>query len=207
MTRQERADIVLRELKKLYPNPKIALNYSNVIELLVATILSAQSTDKKINEITAKLFKKYPNLEAYLNADLEEFQEDIRQSGFFRNKAKNILNSMRMIKDDYGGKVPDTMEELLKLSGVARKTANVILGVGYNKPAGIVVDTHVIRLANKFGLTKEKNPVKIEQDLMRLYPQEEWRDFSLALVLYGREHSTARQKDSDEDPISQALVA
>lgn len=200
-----RAKVVIQQLELIYPNPKIALNYSNNFELLVAVMLSAQCTDKKVNEVTSQLFLKYPNLDSYVNADQAEFEQDIRQTGFYRMKAKNVLGTARKIQTDFGGKVPDTMDQLLTLPGVARKTANVVLGVAFGKNEGVTVDTHVTRLANKFGLTENKDPIKIERDLMQIIPRDKWRDFSLALVLYGREYSTARQKNDWDDPISVAL--
>lgn len=207
LTLQQKADIVQETLCKLYPDPKIALNFSNNLELLIAVILSAQCTDKKVNEVTAKLFKKYPTLEDYAKADFDEFSQDIRSTGFYKNKAKNVLGTVAKIKSEFGGKVPNTMEKLLTLPGVARKTANVIMAEAFGKNEGVIVDTHVTRLANKYGLTTQKDPVKIEQDLMKLIPQPDWRRFSLGLVLYGREYSPAHKVTSTEDPISQALLA
>lgn len=203
--RKQKALIILKELDKLYPDPKIELNYSNPLELLVAVILSAQCTDKKVNEVTAKLFKKYPDLDAYVNANVEEFEEMVHQTGFYKAKTKNILNTAKIIKEKFNGKVPNSMQELLTLSGVARKSANVMLSVAFNKPEGIVVDTHIRRLSNKFGLSDESDPVKIEKDLMDVIPQSKWKDFSFTFVLYGRYISTARKVKDMTDPISIAI--
>ena len=164
--RKKRAAKIVAVLKKLFPKAKIFLNYSNNWELLVAVVLSAQCTDKKVNEVTAKLFKKYKTPNDYVKADPKEFEKDIRPTGFFRNKAKNILGAAKMIKEKFGGKIPRIMAEILKIPGVARKTANVVLGNAYGIVEGIAVDTHVRRLSIKLGLTGETAPHKIEQDLM-----------------------------------------
>jgi endonuclease III len=202
-----KVDIIRATLKRLSPTVTIALNYSNPLELLFSVMLAAQCTDKKVNEVTEKLFKKYPTLDSYVNADQTEFEQDIRSTGFYRAKAKNVLTTAKLIKADFGGQVPQTMAELITLPGVARKTANVVLSEAFGKHEGIAVDTHVTRLANKFGLTTNQDPVKIEQDLMKIVPQDEWRWFSLSLVQYGRDYSPAHKKNSIEDPISQALQA
>lgn len=196
---------MILELKKLFPVAKTALNYSIPWELLVAVILSAQFPDKRVNIVTEKLFKKYKTLDDYVNADWKEFDTDLKSVLFHGNKAKNILASAKIIKEKFGGKIPDTMEELVTLPGVARKTANVILGVIYNKNVGVVVDTHVRRLCNLHGLTDKEDPVKIEKDLMEVIPQKEWRDFSLRLILYGREYCTARPHDHANCPFSKIL--
>lgn len=203
---QQRADVVRHYLKKENPDPKIELNWGNPLELLVAVILSAQCTDKRVNLVTEKLFKKYTTLDDYADANFEEFGQDIRSTGFYNNKAKNIIGAAQKIRSDYGGNVPDTMKELLTLPGVARKTANVVLWSAFGKKDGIAVDTHVKRLANKFKLTKESNPDKIEKDLMKLIPREEWGSFNLAFVLYGRYISTAKKKNDWDDPISKELL-
>ena len=161
---------ILRILKKLYPNPACALHYTKPWELLIAVILSAQCTDKKVNEVTEKLFKKYKTLDDYVKADRKEFEKDVRSTGFYRNKAKNILAAAKIIKEKFGGKIPRTMEEILTLPGVARKTATVVLGNAYGVVEGIAVDTHVWRLSRKFDLTDYDDPVKIERDLMKLLP-------------------------------------
>ena len=177
---------VIRLLKKEYPGEGSALNFSNNLELLVAVILSAQSTDKQINKITVDLFRKYRTVADYARADREEFEEDIRSSGFFRNKAKNIIGAARMIVDEFKGEIPRTMEELLLLPGVARKTANIVLYIGFGITSGIAVDTHVKRLSRKLGLTAEINPVKIERDLMDLLPREYWGPVNYLLISHGR---------------------
>lgn len=201
--RRKRAALINKELEKLFPEAKIALSYKNSLELLVAVILSAQATDKKINEVTEKLFKKYKTIDDYVNANPKEFENDIRQSGFYRNKTKNILGAAKMIKEKYNGKVPDTMEEILKLPGVGRKTANVVLSNAYGTVEGIAVDTHVGRLAQKLDLTDHKDPVKIEEDLMEIMPKREWEDFNRRIILYGRQICPRRQhKDCSEHPLT-----
>ena len=205
MTREERAKIVLRELKKLFPHVRCFLNHSSPWELLVGVILSAQCTDKKVNEVTEKLFKKYPTLEDYLNADPREFEKDIFQTGFYRAKTKSILATAKLVKENFGGEVPRTMHKILTLRGVARKTANVVLGNAYNVVEGIAVDTHVMRLSRKFGLSNGNNPVKIEKDLMAIIPQEEWLDFTHRLIEYGRAYCPAKAHDHENEPIVKAL--
>jgi len=200
--RRKRAREILRILKKLFPKTKVALeNWKNPWELLVATILSAQSTDKKVNEITAKLFKKYKTLDHYVNASQKEFEKDVAQIGLYRNKTKNILAAAKMIKQDFGGKVPKTIEEMVKLPGVGRKTANIVLHSAYNIVEGIAVDTHVLRLSRRLGLTKHKDPVKIERDLMELLPKKEWAEFNYRLVDYGRAYCTAKPHAHDKCPL------
>ncbi|GBD34363.1 Endonuclease III [bacterium HR35] len=199
-------EIINKELKRLFPQAKIALNFSNPWELLVAVILSAQTTDKKVNEITEKLFKKYKTLEDYAKANLKEFQEDIRGVNYYKNKAKFILENAKIIKEKFNGQVPKTMEELLQLKGVARKTANIVLSVAYNIYEGIAVDTHVKRLSKLLGLTKETKPEKIEKDLMAIIPKgPEWRDFPLRLIQYGREYCPARKHNHNNCPLNLAL--
>ncbi|MDP2664695.1 MAG: endonuclease III [bacterium] len=200
--RKKRAAKIVQKLKKLFPKAKIVLQYSNNWELLVAVILSAQCTDKKVNEVTVKLFKKYRTLNDYLDAKQEEFEQDIRQCGFYHNKAKNILAAGKVIKEKYGGKVPKTMEEIDALPGVARKTANVVLGNAYGVVEGIAVDTHVMRLSQKLGLTDSNNPVKIEQDLMKLLPKKEWFDFTYRLIDYGRGVCTARKHKCEDHELT-----
>jgi endonuclease-3 len=199
--RQRRARDINRRLKRLLPKAKIALRYGNNWELLVAVILSAQCTDKKVNEVTEKLFKKYRTLDAYVHADRRVFEQDIRQTGFFRNKAKNVLGAAKIVKEKFGGKIPRTMEELLTLPGVARKTANVVLGNAYGVVEGIAVDTHVRRLTRRWGLTKHEDPVKIERDLMELLPKKEWFDFTYRVIDYGRNYCPARPHDHAKCPI------
>jgi endonuclease-3 len=195
-----------KELKRIYPKAKIALNFSNPWELLVAVILSAQTTDKKVNEITEKLFKKYKTIDDYAKANLKEFENDIKGVNYYKNKAKFILENAKIIKERFEGKVPRTMEELLQLKGVARKTANIVLSVAYNVYEGIAVDTHVKRLTRLLGLTKETKPEKIEKDLMAIIPKgPEWRDFPLRLIQYGREYCPARKHDHKNCPLTKIL--
>jgi len=199
-------EIVNKELKKLYPEAKIALNFNNPWELLVAVILSAQTTDKKVNEVTENLFKKYKTLDDYLKADFNEFSQDIKSINYYKNKAKFILENAKIIKEKFGGEVPKTMEELLTLKGVARKTANIVLSVGYNIFEGIAVDTHVKRLSKLLGLTKETKPEKIEKELMEIIPKgPEWRDFPLRLIKYGREYCPAKKHNHKHCPLHIAL--
>lgn len=182
----------MRELKKLFPRARISLKYSNNWELLVAVILSAQCTDKKVNEVTARLFKKYKTLDDYVRADPKDFEQDIRPTGFYRNKARNILASAKMVREKYGGGIPKTMEAMLALPGVARKTANVVLGNAYGIVEGVAVDTHVRRLSRLLGLTMQDDPDKIEQDLMAILPKKEWFDFTCLMIEYGRKYCPAR---------------
>jgi len=201
--RKKRVVKIVQELKKLFPKVEMTLNYSNNWELLVAVILSAQCTDKKVNEVTEKLFKKYKKLDDYTHANLGEFERDIHSTGFYRNKAKNILATAKIIKEKYEGKVPKTMEEMLELPGVARKTANVVLGNAYGVIEGIAVDTHVKRLTRLLGLTDETNPNKIEQDLMQILPKKEWCQFTHRMIHYGREYCPASPKhDHKNCPLS-----
>jgi endonuclease-3 len=181
-----KAQKVLRLLKKHYPKAKIILNYHNPWELLVATILSAQCTDKKVNQVTEKLFKKYKTIKDYAVADPQEFEQDIRQTGFYRAKTRYIIESAKIILKKYGGQVPQTMKELIGLPGVARKTANIVLGNAFGIVEGIAVDTHVKRLSQRLEWTKNKDPAKIEQDLMRLFPKKEWFRLTYLLIEHGR---------------------
>ncbi len=199
---KKRATQISRTLKKLFPDAAIALRHKNPWELLVAVILSAQCTDKKVNEVTQTLFKKYKTLTDYVHADPKEFAQDIRQTGFFNAKTKNILATAHMVKERFGGKVPKTMDELLTLRGVARKTANVVLANAYGVIDGIAVDTHVIRFSNKFGLTKHRDPKKIEQDLMKLFPRKEWNTITYGFIEYGRHICPARRHDCTNHPLT-----
>jgi endonuclease-3 len=199
--RKERIQKLNKALAKLFPNAAIELNYKTPWELLVAVQLSAQSTDKQVNKITEKLFKKYRKLEDYIKADPREFQQDIFASGFYRNKAKNILASAKMIKKEFGGKVPKTIEEMLRLPGVARKTATVVLKEAHGVIAGVTVDTHVIRFVQRYDLSDYKDPVRIERDLMQLLPQEEWPHFTHRVIHYGRYLAPARKYDTSKDPL------
>jgi len=184
---------IIRVLKQEYPGAKIALDYSNPQELLVATILSAQCTDERVNQVTKTLFKKYRRAEDYATVDLAELEEDIRSTGFYRNKAKHIKDSCKMIVEKFNSRVPDNMEDLITLPGVARKTANIVLSNAYGVAVGIAVDTHVRRLSQRLGLAENDDPDKIERDLMRIVPKEEWFSFSYLLIDHGRKICTARK--------------
>ena len=190
-----------RALKKLFPKAEIELNFKNPLELLVAVQLSAQCTDRTVNRITEKLFKKYRTLEDYVKADPREFEQDIRSCGYYRSKSKNILGMATMLEKEFGGKVPRTMEEMLRLPGVARKTANVVLAEAHGVVAGITVDTHVIRFVRRFDLSDYKDPKKIELDLMLLLPKKEWPVFSHRVIHYGRYLAPARTYDTTNDPL------
>ena len=191
MRKKDRAECAVRILKELYPEVRCTLDYENPLHLLIATQLAAQCTDARVNIVTKELFKKYPDAEAFANADYDELCGYIRATGFFRNKAKNIISCCSKLVDDFGGEVPGTMEELLTLAGTGRKTANLILGDVFGKPA-VVVDTHCMRLSGRIGLTSNTTPEKIEQDLKKLIPPEEQLDFCHRLVAHGRAVCTAR---------------
>jgi endonuclease III len=200
--RKKRLIEMSHALDILFPNPQTELNYSNDWEFLVAVILSAQCTDKRVNEVTKSLFKKYPTHPSYIKASQTEFENDIKSCGFFRNKAKNILGSARMIKEDFEGKIPQTMEEIMLLPGVARKTANVVLSNLYGVQEGIAVDTHVRRFAIRFDLSDYKDPVRIEKDLMNVAPRSIWAKLNHQFVLYGREICPARKHECAEHPLT-----
>lgn len=193
---------ILSLLAKMYGDPKTALDFKTPYELLVATILSAQCTDKRVNLVTKDLFKKYRKVEDYAKADLKEFEQDIRSTGFYRNKAKNIISGAKMIVEKFGSKVPDTMEELITLPGVARKTANIVLTEAYGKVEGIAVDTHVLRLSLRLGLTENIKPEKVEADLMKAYPREYWGKISNLLITHGRNVCFARSPNCKECVLS-----
>jgi endonuclease-3 len=184
---------IIAELWRLYPDAKCSLNFSNPLELLVATQLSAQCTDERVNFVTRDLFQKYRSAEDYVTVSQEELEQDIRSTGFYRNKAKNIRATCQLLITNYDGAVPTTMVELLKLPGVARKTANVVLGNAFGIIEGFVVDTHIGRLARRFGWTKHEDPVKVEQDLMRLIPRQDWLDLSHLMIFHGRAICQARK--------------
>jgi endonuclease-3 len=190
-----RLEKILAALKQTYPDAHCELNFSNPLELLVATILSAQCNDKQVNIVTASLFQKYRTAADYAKADPAAFEQEIRRIGLYRNKARNIQACCRKLVELHGGKVPATMEELTNLNGVGRKTANVVLGNAFNANSGIVVDTHVARLSVRLGLTAEKTPEKIERVLMKLLPQTEWTIFSHLLIWHGRRRCFARSPD------------
>jgi endonuclease-3 len=184
---------VVRGLHALYPDADCELRYENPLQLLVATILAAQSTDVRVNQVTETLFVKYPTAADFAAADPAVFEQDIRSTGFYRNKTRMVLGTARRLVEDYGGEVPDTMEDLVTLPGVARKTANVVLGTAFGKPIGVVVDTHVRRLSYRLGLSSQKDPEKIEKDLMDVLPQDEWIFAAHALILHGRRVCKARK--------------
>ncbi|MCD4766160.1 MAG: endonuclease III [Methanosarcinales archaeon] len=188
---------MIRLLKDEYPISRTALRYETPHQMLVATILSAQCTDVRVNMVTEELFRKYKGINEFAEADLQELEQDIRSTGFYRQKAKNIKNSSIAILENFSGNVPDTMEELITLPGVGRKTANVVLSSAYNITEGIAVDTHVKRLSFRLGLTRYTDPAKIEQDLMKLAPKEEWSDLSYRLILHGRAVCSARKPEHD----------
>ncbi|MEK7616803.1 MAG: endonuclease III [Patescibacteria group bacterium] len=192
MTREKKVKEIIRRLYKVYPQPKIALRFQNPYQLLIATILSAQATDVSVNLATPGLFTKYPKPEDLAKAEVSTIDQLIKNINFHQNKAKMIKSATQMLVDKFQSKVPDNMQDLDSLPGVARKTANVILGSAFGKAEGIVVDTHVIRLTNKLGLTESKDPVKIEKDLMEIVPKKYWIDFPLLLILHGRHFCTAR---------------
>lgn len=201
-SREDSVKEVIRILKDRYPRSRTALHYKNPLQILIATILSAQSTDKKVNEITPALFEKYPTAEKLAGAPRDKIEEIIRPTGFFRNKAKSIQGAARKIKNDFGGDVPATMEALLTLPGVARKTANIVLSSAFHKAGGIAVDTHVKRLSQRLGFSKENNPDKIEQDLMQIVPEEEWLHFNYMLVNFGRDICQAKKPRCGECPLA-----
>lgn len=183
---------IIRLLKKAYPDAHCALNHSSPLELLIATILSAQCTDERVNLVTADLFRKYRRCEDYFKVSATELERDIHSTGFFRNKAKSIQGACRLINEQYQGRVPNTLEDLLTLPGVARKTANVVLGNAYGIASGVVVDTHVSRLSQRLGLTENTQPEKIERDLIELVPKKDWIEFSHLLISHGRQVCKAR---------------
>jgi endonuclease-3 len=206
-TDPKRINAILRRLAQAYPDAQCALRHANAFQLLVATILSAQCTDERVNKVTPELFRKYPTPRDFTALRPEVLESEIRSTGFFRNKTKSIQGAARKIVSDFGGKVPQTMEELLTLPGVARKTANVVLGTAYGKAAGIVVDTHVQRIARRLDLTREENPEKIERDLMRLIPPDRWISFAHEMIFHGRRCCTARKPNCPACPIEDLCYA
>ena len=197
LTEKQRALEILSRIQHLYPDATCSLDYATPVQLLVATILSAQCTDERVNKVTPGLFGKFPDAESLANADLTELEELVRSTGFYRNKAKNIQGACRMIVQDFNSVVPNKMEDLLKLPGVARKTANVVLAHAYGINAGVTVDTHVKRLSQRLGLTKNTEPVGIEKDLMKLLPQPDWENWSIRLIYHGRAVCKARSPSCD----------
>lgn len=189
---------VIALLRKNFPDPKIELTFKNPLELLVATVLSAQCTDERVNFVTKGLFAKYRTARDYANANVSEFEQEIRSTGFFRAKARNIINCCKGIVEKHAGIVPDRMEDLIVLPGIGRKTANVILGQAFRVPSGIVVDTHVRRVSGRLALTKRSDPDKIERDLLKLVPQKDWIDFGTMMVLHGRYVCQARKPKCPE---------
>lgn len=188
----EKVREIIEILEKKYPNAKTALKYSNPLQLLVATILSAQCTDERVNKVTTELFRKYKTAKDYANVNIKTFENEIKSTGFYHNKARNIINTAKLLVEKYNGKVPKKMDELLKLPGVSRKTANVVLSSAYGIVEGIVVDTHVHRVSQRLGLTENKDPFKIETDLMKIVPKEKWHIFPFLLINYGREICKAK---------------
>ena len=204
---EERAPQIIRILSETYPDAKVALNFSSPLEILVATILSAQCTDEKVNEVTETLFQKYRTAEDYLKVPEDELKADIKPTGFFNQKAASIREACRRIVDVYGGQVPDTMEDLITLRGVARKTANIVLGNAFGKVEGVAVDTHVKRLANRLGFSQESDPDKIERDLMQRIPRDRWFDFTYVLIDHGRAVCVARKPKCEVCPVNHLCPA
>jgi endonuclease-3 len=192
-TDPKRVSAILQKLDEAYPNAVCELNHENAFQLLIATILSAQCTDVRVNLVTATLFKKYPTPEAFARANPSELEQDIRPTGFFRNKTKSLIGAGKAILERFGGSVPRTMDEMLTIPGAARKTSNVVLGTAYGIASGVVVDTHVQRLSNRLDLTRNEDPKKIEQDLIKILPQERWISFSHQLIWHGRRVCHARR--------------
>ncbi len=201
MTQRQRAAKILSILGKTYPRAKIALEFRSPLEILVATILSAQCTDKRVNIVTNSLFKKYKTIRDYAGADLKTFESEIRSTGFYKAKAKNIINAAKKIIEDFKGEVPATMEHLITLPGVARKTANIVLYSGFGKIEGIAVDTHVRRLSQRLGFSKTDDPVKIEKDLMVLFERKDWGRISFLLIDHGRAICIARKPKCPQCPL------
>lgn len=201
--KKQRAIAILEQLEVLYPDATCSLDYESIVQLLVATILSAQCTDERVNKVTPALFARFPDAPALAGADREELESLVRSTGFYRNKAKNIQGACHKIVTEFDGEVPQTMEQLLTLPGVARKTANVVLAHGYGILEGVTVDTHVKRISNRLGLTKNDNPVKIERDLMKLIPQPEWENYSIRIIFHGRAICKARKPNCPDCQLSE----
>ncbi len=192
-SKKQRALEVLVRLNRLYPDATCSLNYSTPVQLLIATILSAQCTDERVNKVTPALFARFPDAKSMAEADIAQIEDLVRTTGFFRNKAKNIQGACRMIVNDFNSQVPQRMDDLLKLPGVARKTANVVLAHAFGINAGVTVDTHVSRLSHRLGFTKHEDPIRIERDLMKLLPQHDWENWSIRLIYHGRAVCKARK--------------
>jgi endonuclease-3 len=205
--RKVRLQRIFNELDKLFPRATCALHHRNAWELLVATILSAQCTDERVNKVTPDLFRKYPTVEDFAHASQDELANDIRSTGFFNNKARSLIGAARKIQTEYKGQVPRTMEELLSVPGAARKTANVVLGTAFGIPSGVVVDTHVQRITARLDLTKNTDPVKIEQDLMKIIPQDRWILFSHQVIHFGRQICIARKPRCASCPLDPLCYA
>jgi endonuclease III len=199
--RKERVARILAHLDEMFPNVTCALHHRNPWQLLVATILSAQCTDERVNKVTPGLFKKYPTTEDFAAVSQEELAQDIRSTGFFNNKAKSVRGAAQKLLADHNGRVPKTMDELLKVPGVARKTANVVLGTAYGIATGIVVDTHVTRLSTRLDLSRQTDPVKIEKDLVKIIPEDRWIQFSHQIIHHGRRLCNARKPNCAECPM------
>jgi endonuclease-3 len=197
-TDPKRVAAILAKLDEAYPDATCELKHANVFQLLISTILSAQCTDVRVNQVTDTLYKKYSGPEAFAHADLSELEQEIRPTGFFRNKTKSVMGASKAILEKFGGQVPKTMEEMLTLPGVARKTANVVLGTGYGIASGVVVDTHVQRLSNRLDLSRNEDPKKIEQDLMQIIPKNKWINFSHQIIWHGRRVCAARKPKCSE---------
>ncbi len=197
-TAPERVAQIMRDLDRLYPNVRCALGHTNAWQLLVATILSAQCTDQRVNQVTPQLFGKYPTVYAFARLEPEDLESDIHSTGFFRNKARSIVGAARKVVSEFAGRVPDTMEQILTLPGVARKTANVVLGTAFGKATGVVVDTHVHRIARRLDLTQQNSPEKIEQDLMKIIPKQKWIEFGHQIIWHGRKLCMARRPNCAE---------
>lgn len=205
--RQARLEEILRLLDQMYPNVTCALHHTTPFELLVATILSAQCTDERVNMVTPALFAKYPTMEDFAAANVTEMGKDVYSTGFYNNKAKNIIGAAQRILNVYGGEIPRNIDDLLTVPGAARKTANVVLGTAFGIASGVVVDTHVSRISQRLDLTKATEPVKIERDLVKLLPQERWISFSHQLIHHGRNHCTARSPKCGDCPMNSICYA
>lgn len=202
MTPEQTVSPMLQRLRQSHPDARYELNWNTPFELLVATILAAQCTDERVNRVTATLFQKYPGPQAFVSADTAELEEDLRPTGFYKQKAKSVQTMSRELLAQFGGEVPRSIDELVRLPGVARKTANVVLNTAFNLPSGIIVDTHVARVSQRMGLSRSDKPEQIERDLMRLVPEDQWTFFGPATVLHGRYTCTAKKPKCAECPMN-----